>query len=334
MSPLTDESPILGTTFETPIPEFRNPLHGYMPSKIADWSQWLELWNSTSNFDLRVGLLHRGFEVQFGSHRGESFAERVAFYLQLADGYRWSMDLSEGLTERWYGLLTREQVKQLRQQLAEKALGVLVQSFFSWGKAEKADDDDFRAMLTRHPALIDAVLWFFRPIRTDRINNLSSDDRHIEDVLVTFIKRFYRAIWQSGDAEKYGPESSRWERSDQALYYHLVELRPRLLPLIAECEELDLLLRKKFAPDEACLAALCERVFGETYLFWDGETRNPRTLPEALWAGSKIARILILLEQRATEEARQIEIGEARQAREEAEERLAALAGGNQDAEN
>jgi hypothetical protein len=136
------------------------------PKDIRNWDEWVSRWEAADGFQELHGLLHAGFDLSIDF---DSAADRVAFYLSIADGHNSSF----GFYRDPYGA-SRD--VNLRHELSIKAFKVLTRRFFSNTNTDRYYAPSWFG-LANHSSVLPELLWFFRAVGSehysDNIPNLS-----------------------------------------------------------------------------------------------------------------------------------------------------------------
>lgn len=285
---------------------------------IADWNQWLTLWEETTRAEDLLGLLHAGFNVSGG--KDEKLGDRVIFFLHIADGFGSPSSFGrESEHGRMDTSLGRKNVPEIKAALARKALAMLCQHFFGLKKRHELDNHPQWAHLVATQEIMDAVLAFFRPESWGHISNLGSfDSERQAEVVRDFLHDFCRFFWE------FNFFGERWSKSDELILTRLKENRHRLIPLMERLSMLSLFLsrrgtgigRSAYAMDEKSLRVLRNSVMSQPIQFpadCGGENRRPKTLAEALLGETSAAVVLYTVLGIQQERTRLIHIQELRE---------------------
>ena len=315
-----------------------HPLLAIEPRGLCDWAEWKEAWRSATTFEALSGLLHCGFDVPpvsagWYAHNTvkATVAERICFYLGVADGYH----------ESDYQFLTEAEQRQaddrndatkargkLRQQLALKAFRVLAQKFF---RNAARDPDAEPSWL--HPVLLEGVLpkvlWFFRLNQFDNIPNLI---RSSETMVHTgWAKEFLSELCDLGWTSHHYRYKLGHREQDR-----FTAIRPELVELLLGLGKITRLLNFQDYPlDDECwrvLEGLAMRPWQmpKPETPFQREVRTPQTAAEAAAHGSAAATVLIALSAIRDERQRFAALVEATQVVASAQRQLSELQGGKQ----
>lgn len=285
--------------------ETRHPLLDKPLSELGSWTNWLERWETETQVEMLEGLLHVGFDIKIDKDGG--FADRVIFYLQLADGHD-SSSFVEGdnqfsLSPKW------------RKQLAKKAFAVLAQRLFKFASDIQAGDEGYRGLdwLKHDERLLPTVLWFLRASPFDSAYNIGEFEdgnrSHHRQLAREFALKLCKLAWGIEGRREFDRHSSGRE-----FISRLEAAQVDLLPTLLELHEIGMLRSPYCHLTDACKARLREVAL-----------KRSGTLEEAYFDGSKAAEVLILHNIRDREGARQAEIHQLERQSREAEQRLKQL---------
>ncbi len=166
--------------------------------KIASWREWLAVWDTALRMqyaELFETLLHSGFHHNLEIGHKEQ-ADRVIFYLDLAEGHTESYD-----DTFWGG---HREHRMTRFQLARKAFDVLAARFFgSQSGVSYAYGWD---KLLAFPEVQSALLNFFRTERVYEnrwvIKNLwgitGQGEKRYAEMAEAFVPKFASYLWYRG----------------------------------------------------------------------------------------------------------------------------------------
>jgi hypothetical protein len=285
------------TTVERP-----HPLAKVRPLRFSSWEAWYDRWESEERFEYLLALLHCGFDVPVHSH-WDVHADRVIFYLQLADHYPFYRLSDEGeSTER------QKALQEMREELRQKAYDVLARRFFHETEARRLP----WVYAAEDPRLLPHLLWFFRlrdqeSLVGGSLKNVDSrPSRDRERIVYSFALELARHAWEYNSYNR--NRAQILPEARDALH----AARPQMVEVLYGLRRLDLLLEEPFVNqlDLACILTLERLAFRECHLpgirgFYGDERRTPRSVDEALLAGSQAAQVYVLLRERfrAQEEA-------------------------------
>lgn len=276
------------------VQKIQHPLLEHTLRLISGWKDWKQLWDQETHAERLLGLLHVGFDVSLG--RGER-AERIVFYLSVADGHTWELRKEEERGEVVLNYTTFGEYKtwgKIRQQLAQKAFKELCQHLF---KDEKEQDDDLPSWLSDlthdNCIVLDAVLAFFLPSDlAPEIRNIPWPKNHDTEVAAKFLIDVCQFAWNPRGLRNrhWGEEKKIAEAFEQRC--------PQFIRVLAGLRRFDVIAEYLSSLDEACCEMLRQIAFGkELYLpsppDWEDHHRLPETLEEAALGGSGAAWTLL-----------------------------------------
>lgn len=299
--------------------EDKHPLTAKNISCIGDWSHWKDIWKETSEVEILHSLLHFGFDVYTKS---EEFAEKVAFYLELADGYRASYNFNSSPDPKWqYDIETpfgRKKYPEVRQVLSHKAFQILCQKVF---RDTRKSDYDLPSWLyiIFQKEIFEKIIWFFRLDEGGWIENSRLNESHLSEITEKFLVDLCKFIWS---------DNKNIERHRE----WLENMYPDFVEMLFGIRKLELLLDRecKFVTDEdgfvykSIMDKLKELALKHECYF-NGKRRKPINIHEAFYGGSQAAKIHILLSIKNAERKRLEEIQELENQKKEAEEKLKKL---------
>lgn len=279
-----------------------NPLRDWMPKHISNWPEWLAAWHNADLIEVRHGLLYLGLKVPL--HIDKGGVDRLRFYLELADG-----SLEENAFCKPGVFIAKDyfrtqktalgeftDVALIRHNLANKAYDALAARVFKIG----AMMYDWSDIMSR-PAVVESLLWFFRRTPGDvSLWNITAHygDKRSETVR-EFVEAFCEALWDQSRpfSGVFSPDMEiklrkQWEANAKQNQTRAVEM----LIGIGKVERL--LDADRFPCSQVCLDVLQDTVMSREFSFNDNGThklsvnRKPRTVDEAVFKGSRVARVL------------------------------------------
>ncbi len=272
---------------EVEVEEAKHPLLDLTPITFHEFKEWLERWEGTTYLAERLGLLHC-LTTENGWWKGR---ELVLLLLEVADGYTRERGF---ITE--YGYSGDEQNIRNRQDIAEKAFGVLCLKFFKGGIR---DEKPSWWWMLEDEVLFQKVLWFLRRDKNHMRNRdfEISDDSigHQQRVFRTFLYDFTRLGWKFRSLSERGWD----EEADGVVKKRLIAARPQFIEILDELKELNWLNGQEL--DAASLKKLTELALGKechlppTRILQSSNTyRKPQDLPEAVLGDSVAAQVVLL----------------------------------------
>ena len=191
-------------------PEGQQKKHSLLEIKhfpALTWPKFLEKWADPSlELELRIGLLHCGFDIPIDTHEG--IAERLLFYFDVADGYCLEENFSENYrdAEKWWvsGVNKTLSVAGIRQLVARKAFQQLCLRFFK-NENKESHAPSWAKFLLKEESF-NKILWFFR---LNTYNGLVNDPyttidggvkEHYKEIVRDFLDRFIFIVWGGFDA--------------------------------------------------------------------------------------------------------------------------------------
>lgn len=177
------------------IPEY--PLKGKQsaPNKKMSWREWLVHWdNSTEHYQL-VGLLRIGLVTKIETdscdvlNEAREDAERLIFYLNVADGYL-ETEPSSG-------------------NLKTLAMSMLIRKFFTFPVAHNNSAarilTDTKILLNNYSVIEKLFDFFGQVLQKPQIKNFDPDTQHLgpgdKKALVVFLEEFCRNFWSCHHTE-------------------------------------------------------------------------------------------------------------------------------------
>jgi hypothetical protein len=228
-----------------------HPLVERCKTTFRSWNEWLEAWNSTDNAEMLDGLIHCGFNVPYDR---DEFADRVCFYLEVADGYC-NHDLRNRGREGDYeekhfrssfvrtekDCLNNLSLVDIRKKIATRAVKILVAEIFS-RCPDRMDDRSSKQRawerIVHDQTIMKKIMWFFRiddHLYSDRPRNIPHDG-------YPFYKEFKEFLialcWYAWDSE-YSLHSR--EKNDELAL--MLEIRPRCVQFLSYFKEVRMLLK-------------------------------------------------------------------------------------------
>jgi hypothetical protein len=289
-----------------------HPLLKVFDRKMSGWDTWLHLWNGADFTEQRIGLLHSGFELYLKDPREQ--AQRLAFYLEVADGHLMPSEAFRAPRESAVGYqdpldAPSEQFRRqfVRSELARTAFSLVVRRFLRPGHRQSTVSIDW-AVITQ-PEAFYAILRFFR-VDPDRecLVNLGSQpgsafDERLWHKSAAFIRDFCTYGWgRSGfsnalnllpDAELTVENMAALERFRKA--------RPEMIEMMIASGQGRHLIQDAgyYQFDTPCWEKLKEWALRPLSVpnvpeLGEIEMRKPVTVNQALAHGSYPAQILLL----------------------------------------
>lgn len=239
--------------------ELSHPLLALQPTHLT-WDDWLQRWNSTPDVEGLMALLYCGFDVRVRNHmmpesdpRNDIRAERMIFYLKIADGWDQNQYFRTKEEEKVFNPPTWH---ESRVEISQKAMKMLTEKFFKDTQPGKREEQSWLAPLEL-PGVLEQVFEFFRP--DNNYGNIGYDFKSFQgSTMRQFLSEFWLLSWQYDE---------RW-RVDSRGYYHdsnlkennfrvsLTVSRPLAIGIGARLKQLFRLLELGCAPDTATLQAL------------------------------------------------------------------------------
>lgn len=293
---------------------------------VRAWSEFLALWSSTNDVLLLESLLHHGYSPNIRLD-GYSEADRLAFYLRIADGWNAEQELFclPGESGSGYRGVLDEIGRSpfYRQELAYKSFKVLGMEVFAKVGTEPAHLAHQKVL--RDPKSLGALLRFFRyDPQSEHIPNLvehRSACRHLREA------RNYALLlaeWGFGLSAKVQVGAN-----SRTLETLVAESRPRFIEILFALGEIERVQKPSEYPlDDACWARLMELALLPIY----GDEpsthytlRQPNSIAEAIALGSKAAQAYEIRRIREEQKKRRDEIQRLRDTRRIAEAQLEEL---------
>ena len=277
-----------------------NPLLQREIGKIRDWDHWEELWGKASTDDELLGLLHAGL----GKFHESAV---VCFYLEIADGYRYESNFRKKEDSPY----DSQEYSERRRKVAEKAWKMLCLKFFKNTNRDREKPSWFDDIT--NAALFEKLFWFFDGDRRNRPSSLGED--HNRDICNDFLLGFVDEIWNPTRRLE-----DRWQPDAIAMFK---SAQPRTVKLLDDY----------FGTPKYLLSLSIENIGEETMKVLEELAFSPRhsreeryvSLDAACFDHKEAAGVLLLLQAKKREWERQKKIREAKQQKEEAEQRLAKL---------
>jgi len=301
---------------------------------IYDWQAWKEIWRKSKTAEERIGLLHVGLGVRV--HSREEQIERIIFYLDIADGHDNISAFGFGETNRStyqpietsFGSLSGDGYAALRQKVSQKALGVLALKFF---KPYNELDQRVREFppewrLITDPTLFEKLMWFFRAEEgKNYLYNLSfwnypGAKEATKEIFTNFIKRFIKFLLTFEHLEIYRRDS------DLEIQKRFKEAWPEIVNILYCTRETRIFLEQDYfhvLEDKRCEKRLQGIIMGREFSFpGKGKYRKPKTIEEAIFAGSDAARTLLLFRVMRGQKEKFKKIEEAEEMKKQAEKMI------------
>lgn len=289
-----------------------NPLLTIDMNPISNYHAWLQAFIAPSDSDTKEGLLHKGFEKSLGkadySEPEYTEADRIIFYLSIADGWEDGSNLLRGEEIKLYPQSTPK-MQAIRMSLAKKAISVLYQNSFKvW--VDRGDDRYvyYEKMVTSRE-LLPILMYFFSKEQKDKTlaprNGVHSypTSSHLSEQLAKFLIMLIQAIlfWDADDLLA-GREYSRMAPAEKLVFGELVDTETErffkakvwAVEMLSSLHKLDVLEKGCMARsfiDDTVVYALQAIELRETIVI-KGETMKVKNHHQALKAGSKAAWIL------------------------------------------
>ncbi|MBX4211270.1 MAG: hypothetical protein KW806_00505 [Candidatus Yanofskybacteria bacterium] len=263
---------------------------------IKDWTEWKQRWDEADTAEVLLGLVYCGFHVPLTEgydyeKREELKADRICFYLEIADGHA-GWDLMHEHERGEWNLGDEGTLPHRRQAIAARAFGHLAKFFFTpKNSSDRSNWWNWEDVLT-NDRLFQKVLWFLRT-RWDVhqfqwvLQNIQPfPQREASAIAWTFAKRFMRLLWETN----FYPLSLTPEKKEEAMQ----RLRGAqtaamdILLVLGMFEEI--LLNKYRSPTSAVVVEKLTRLALQKW-----PDRMYASLDEALLEGSPAARVLVLL---------------------------------------
>lgn len=257
------------------------------------WPEWLEAWKQPQTLEVRLMMLRTGL------NRYQSFeeaAERLIFFLRLADGYAdktsfaSSLEAGKGVrTLLWPGYGTQAEV---RQELSRRAFAALCNTFFVNG----------RTTLIYTPEVLPTLLWFFRrpnpPYITSNIcpierATLGKDGgKHYLETAVKFATSFAQGAW---DFRRFSYCWEGLEVQDQNEICGRLDQRwAEALDLLDQTRQLDFIIQHLPTPER--YQKMVKMVLAQPLFSGSKKVmRCPKDVDEACRMGSKLASVLVVV---------------------------------------
>jgi len=264
--------------------------------EIGSWQEWQARWREAVLKEELLGLLHCGFWIKDANQ-----AERVCFYLEVADGYKdeanFELDVEKKRSGSWElpfsGWGTKRHEPAMRLEVARKALRVLVDKLFTNTRKLNPYAYEYPSWVgaIACPAVLEKVLWFFDAdrfhFRQERNLPDWDSDKHDDLVLRQFINDFVVFCWQFHGFDDVKPEEN------SQLIKTLEGFRPQLLELMQATNQLWYLVRRPGVLDENSIGKLRNIALREE----DYGGGGSHTTPEEAWVvGKRLAAMILLLD--------------------------------------
>jgi hypothetical protein len=263
-----------------------HPLLSLRPEPIESWAAWKSLWESARYMPQYLGLLHCGFTVPADPHGGQKWRDaeidRLCFYLDLADGHA---DGEHYFITRGSGIHHPDKLAQMRAELAKKAFSVLAKDFFNNTEAHHTLPS-WMPLAVEAQAL-EKLVWFLL-----NRNNTSEYSKSKADC--------ERAIQFAIELCKFGwrRDNSRL-RDDDGRVKRLEVTRPDFVEILFVIGQGNMLLNRSNYPlDDPSWKRLEQLALEERQIrvpnqhgSFGYETREPKTIEEALANGSWPAQV-------------------------------------------
>jgi hypothetical protein len=298
---------------------------------IGGWEQWLTLWNENPIAEIRHSLLHFGLKVPYGR---ESFGDRIRFYISVADtlGDSWDSFVERDESAREFNsTFGRSSLRSIRNEVAKKAYEVLWNEVLN--KQDKNRDKSWPPLWLEtltHPDVFKDLIHFFRLGEDGRMVNPhfypSRLSDHISEGTKEFLYQFCTFGW-----EGFFP-GREWSRIAPAGAENLFSNHRRdLCKILFALGRVEDLMGKNIYGsniplDPECRTVLLHLVLNQKGRFPDSrENRNPKDLREAIFMGSKVARLILAKDIEVEEKMRLDEIARLEVVSREAAESVKSL---------
>lgn len=279
----------------------KHPLLVGTRETIGSWHQWLQCWEQASNLETRLGLLSIGLEVPYGyesyDHNHYGIADRICFYLSVADGHRHPTNYSsaDGRT-RIYGSAFGERVESVSkalQRLAKQAFKALSGRYFR-NKNDRLVPGRFEdAYWLRYEEVVKKLLWFFRVDDRGRLENL--DPHWDNDASSLAATKFIEDLCILAFDDESDTRGRDYEVS-RAIYNLLVPHRAAMIPILCCKDEWVLRLtntKRARNVDAACQDALWESAKRADII--SSRDKPHDTIEQAIHSGSAAAIALLVI---------------------------------------
>lgn len=203
--------------------------------QVRTWKQWREIWDKAKTSNELAGLLHYGLDVEYGT--GETWYERLEFYLSVADGFNELESYFKPLYESIYLVRDRNYLRAVAtkamQQICLKAL-----------KEQYTQSSIIEYIVTRNK-LID----FFS--EHDCSNTATPDRRSLtkpyRDILTEFLPTFLVHAWAKTTDPEYSKKVFRLIIHTNNLFILEEDARDETIRLL----ENEVLKQKDFRPEDS-----------------------------------------------------------------------------------
>lgn len=288
---------------------------------LHNWHHWLERWQAAETIQEMHGLLQQGFKVQMGEggywEPEYALADRVAFYVSIADGWadHYLLKKSEDAGEYVYGRdkhgnRIQMQASELRCILAREAFDQLSANFFNQPEVTDHGYWNWAWEEAFTGSLFPVIQHFFRaeesryygvPIRIRNLSwpgKISSHETKAVDFLLLLIKKVWN--WQEERVEK-----CRKEEEQERIRAQNAERRARfdsakpwtleVLTCLGRFNVLRQIESSLSTEDVAKLTeiALRTEIDDPERPVYERKSRKARTLEEALYGGSRVAAFVL-----------------------------------------
>ncbi len=292
-----------------------HPLQDFQLRSISTVDVWLKHWPVTYVAEHRLGML----DMVFSFRESTTHTELIALLLDLADHWYDNKFFLPPNAAAFSLFPTPEMIlARNRQAIATAAMRQLCQHFF--GVRVSDGEVPCWAALCLKPGIAEKILRLYAPqngviqFLHSRYSVRCDLDGTILAALTDFASSFWRMFWELGDGSRM-PRSAngttRWLNDEEkATREHLVTLRPQLIPLIEELDELHELIKGNYRPDPAMLEALRNYALRPTGV----NHHQPASLEEILFR-SPTAQVVYLLDAINAKEAQKAAIAEKNQDR-------------------
>lgn len=328
---------------------------------IGTWAEWFKLAQAATTFEQKLGLLHVGFDVEVQANGKKAIpgkptsTDRLKFYFGVADGWTnashfryegllWSDEESYFVGRDKHHNALKRTVSEQRHLLARKAFDMLARNYLrpmlEWLKEANHRDHGEDAWVRRFlfdPAFL--MIQEFFAIENGGVRNLSGpycDRSPSEDLAVEFLLKLPKLLWswQEDEIESYDSAETKAqkERDNPVARQVVAAAKLWIIEVLAELRKLDLLkpwLINGF--DESCVTKLKEIALRRALMqnfHHVLKDRRAATIDEACFAGSEAAWLLKQRELMVRESDRLQAIRHAQRERDNADERVRKLTGG------
>lgn len=297
-------------------PLFQKPIRPW-----SNWREWCERWQAAVSYQEMIGLLHTGFDASPDYHDGtydRDRAERILMYFDIADSWNDSLSLYApgehsgfaenkflfGYTESGQNIL--KSAAELRQLIARKAFDVLATNFFVNTGDSESPYAVWQSRLLFSRRIFLRLQEFFqsgnRIAESHCIRNLSAsfrkDRSHTERLAIEFLTHLAKHVFTSSDDTVESWVTNREEvlAAQEARRELMNKAKPWLIEVMLYVGR-EHYLRDWFRTfDKDCLLKLKEIAFRSELLQFVhpiNDTRPVQSIEEAVYSGSRAARLLL-----------------------------------------